>query len=217
MKRTIRFVGIGFLVAAVAAVAGCSLFNQVPVANFLWSPLEPLARVDVSFNDQSSDQGGLFGGGGIVSWNWDFGDGDSSTAPNPKHEYDKSGSYTVRLTVTDDAGESTTITKTVLVSPSLNGRWSGYIEDINGNPLSMTLEFSHSTTSIQGNATINNIRTPCSGISLDPSLKTVRLDLLGGGFNIRLEGRLDASERIMDGDWFNIGTGQKWWTWEVLL
>ena len=217
MKRTIRFVGIGFLMAAVAAVAGCALFNQPPVGNFLWSPLEPLARADVGFNDQSSDQGGLFGGGGIVSWNWDFGDGDLSTAPNPKHAYDKSGSYTVRLTVTDDAGESTTITKTVLVTPSLNGEWDGYIEDINGNPLSMTLEFSHSSTSIQGTATIVLARIPCSGISFDPTTKIVRFELLGAGFNIRLEGTLDASERRIVGDWFNIATGQKWWSWDVLL
>ena len=216
MKRTIVGLKVGFLVAAVAVVAGCALFNQPPVGNFLWSPLEPLARADVSFNDQSSDQGGLFGGGGVVSWNWDFGDGDSSTAPNPKHAYDKSGNYTVRLTVTDDAGDATTITKTVLVTPSLNGVWSGYIEDINGNPLSMTLEFSHSGTSIQGTATIAATREPCAGISFDPALKTVQFQLFGG-FNIRLEGTLDASERRIVGDWFNIATGQKWWTWDVRL
>lgn len=215
MKRTIIGLKVGLLVAAVAAVAGCAMFNQPPVGNFLWSPLEPLARVDISFNDQSSDQGGLFGGGGIVSWNWDFGDGDSSTAPNPKHAYDKSGSYTVRLTVTDDAGESTTISKTVLVSPSLNGTWSGYIENGVGTTLSMTLAFSHSGGSIQGSAQIGNQSMACSGISFDPVLRIVRFELFD--LLIRLEGTLDASERRIQGDWFDIPTGAKWWSWDVRL
>ena len=179
MKRTIIGLKLGLLVAAVAAVAGCALFNQAPVANFLWSPLEPLARVDVSFNDQSSDSGGLFGGGGIVSWNWDFGDGDSSTAPNPKHDYDKSGSYTVRLTVTDDAGEATTITKTVLVSPSLNGTWDGYIDNGARN-LDMALHFSHSGGSIQGSATIGTQRITCSGISFVAANRTLSSTGWGG-------------------------------------
>ncbi len=215
MKRTIIGLKVGLLAAALAAVAGCSLFNQAPVANFLWSPLEPLARADVSFNDQSSDSGGLFGGGGIVSWNWDFGDGDSSTAPNPKHAYDKSGSYTVRLTVTDDGGASTTISKTVLVSPSLNGTWSGYIEDNTGFLNDMTLRFSHSSTSIQGTCTMLNAQLQCSGISFDPVAKTVRFELFDLG--IRLEGTLDAAERRIQGRWFVIGAPFAGWDWDVQL
>ncbi|GAG34607.1 unnamed protein product, partial [marine sediment metagenome] len=66
-------------------------------------------------------------------------------------------------------------------------------------------------------ATIVAVRTPCSGVSFDTSLKTIRFELLGGGFNIRLEGTLDASERRIVGDWFNIATGIKWWSWDVRL
>jgi PKD repeat protein len=215
MKRTIIGLKVGFLVAAVAAVAGCALFNQPPVGNFLWSPLEPLARADISFNDQSSDSGGLFGGGGIVSWNWDFGDGDSSTAPNPKHAYDKSGSYTVRLTVTDDAGDATTITKTVLVTPSLNGTWSGYLEDPTGFLMDMTLRFTHSSTSIQGSCNTLGAQLSCSGISFDPVAKTVRFELFDLG--IRLEGTLDAAERRIQGRWFVIGAPFAGWDWDVRL
>ncbi len=215
MKHTIMGLKVGLLVAAVAAVAGCSLFNQPPIANYVWNPSAPLARSDISFNDQSSDQGGLFGGGGVVSWNWDFGDGDSSTAPNPKHAYDRSGNYTVRLTVTDDAGESMTISKTVLVEPSLNGTWSGYIEDNTGFMNTMTLEFSHSATSIQGTCQILGARLNCSGISFDPMGKTVRFELFDLG--IRLEGTLDAAERRIQGDWFVIGAPFKAWTWDVRL
>lgn len=37
--------------------------------------------------------------GPATSYEWDFGDGDTSTAQNPTHEYTAVGSYTVRLTV----------------------------------------------------------------------------------------------------------------------
>jgi len=55
MRHTIIGLKAAVLVAAVAAVAGCSLFNQAPLANFMWSPFEPLARADISFTDQSTD------------------------------------------------------------------------------------------------------------------------------------------------------------------
>ena len=41
-------------------------------------------------------------GTGINSWNWDFGDGSSSTLQNPLHKYSASGCYTVILTVANN-------------------------------------------------------------------------------------------------------------------
>lgn len=47
----------------------------------------------------------------IFSWNWDFGDGNSSTLQNPSHEYEAAGEYSVTLTVSTSAGctDDTTI------------------------------------------------------------------------------------------------------------
>jgi gliding motility-associated-like protein len=42
--------------------------------------------------------------GEVVSWNWDFGDGNSSTSSSPKHVYKREGDYTVTLTVTNNLG-----------------------------------------------------------------------------------------------------------------
>jgi len=43
MKRSLRWVWLLLMVGALAAVGGCKLFNADPVADFDWSPNEPLA------------------------------------------------------------------------------------------------------------------------------------------------------------------------------
>ena len=44
-------------------------------------------------------------------WVWDFGDGNSAFSENPIHSYDLRGTYTVRLTVYSQDGESNTVVK----------------------------------------------------------------------------------------------------------
>lgn len=44
-----------------------------------------------------------------TSWAWNFGDGGTSTSPNPTHPYTASGIYTVTLTVSNDCMSSTRI------------------------------------------------------------------------------------------------------------
>ncbi|MFQ6090634.1 MAG: PKD domain-containing protein, partial [Candidatus Bipolaricaulia bacterium] len=70
-----------------------------PIANFAFTPASPRVGQTVQFTDQSTDPDGT-----IQSWSWDFGDGDSSTERNPKHQYAQKGTYTVKLTVTDNDG-----------------------------------------------------------------------------------------------------------------
>lgn len=55
----------------------------------------------------------------IVSYEWDFGDGETGSGPNPTHVYREPGTYTVRLTVTDASGtarNSADDTMTVVVN-----------------------------------------------------------------------------------------------------
>ena len=47
--------------------------------------------------------------GDIYSHEWDFGDGNRSTSPNPRHTYMRGGTYTVRHTVTSAGGTQTEI------------------------------------------------------------------------------------------------------------
>jgi PKD repeat protein len=62
------------------------------------------------FTDQSTDDGT------ITDWLWDFGDGQTSNERNPQHTFGAANAYEVKLTVTDDAGATNTVTHTVTVS-----------------------------------------------------------------------------------------------------
>ena len=72
-------------------------FTVPPVADFSYSPLTPTDLQIVTFNDASTDFNGY-----IVSWFWDFGDGNTSTLQNVTHQYVDNGSYIVTLSVVDD-------------------------------------------------------------------------------------------------------------------
>ncbi len=54
---------------------------------------------EVTFTDLSNGNGRP-----ILSYLWNFGDGNTSTAQNPTHQYSAEGFYTVCLTVTDTSG-----------------------------------------------------------------------------------------------------------------
>jgi hypothetical protein len=65
----------------------------------------------VSFFDGSYDAEGR-----IVAWRWDFGDGTGAVESDPTHVYAAPGTYQVTLTVTDDSGQTGTVTQAVEVS-----------------------------------------------------------------------------------------------------
>jgi gliding motility-associated-like protein len=54
----------------------------------------------------------LSDGAGTLSYAWDFGDGNNSSAKEPLHRFNKSGAFTVKLAVTNEQGCSATKTKT---------------------------------------------------------------------------------------------------------
>ncbi len=56
------------------------------------------------------------GNGAILGYQWSFGDGVTSTSPNPVYTYTKIGSYTASLTVTNQYQLTSTITVPIIVS-----------------------------------------------------------------------------------------------------
>jgi hypothetical protein len=85
-----------------------------PTAAFGFNPASPLAGHGVSFQDQST--------GLPSSWQWDFGDGATSSQRNPVHSYANSGSYTATLTASNGAGSSAPATQSINVgaNPALS-------------------------------------------------------------------------------------------------
>jgi len=55
-------------------------------------------------------------GVGELSYQWSFGDGQTSTSISPSHTYTNGGSYTVSLTATDEAGNSSTFSTSIIVT-----------------------------------------------------------------------------------------------------
>ena len=62
-------------------------------ADFSATPTSGESPLTVKFTDESV--------GNVSSWQWDFGDGNTSTEQNPSHTYNSGGSFTIILTVTD--------------------------------------------------------------------------------------------------------------------
>ena len=78
--------------------------NAAPPASIFTSMANDLV---VDFTDAST--------GTPDTWSWDFGDGNSSTDPNPSHTYFTPGTYTVCLTVSNACGSNTSC-ETITVS-----------------------------------------------------------------------------------------------------
>jgi len=87
--------------------------NVPPEAYFSISPSHPTADEVVTFVSVSRDPDG-----DIEAHRWEFGDGAvSSEGPLTEHSYSKEGKFTVRLTVTDDAGDQGTKAEALEVEP----------------------------------------------------------------------------------------------------
>jgi PKD repeat protein len=70
-----------------------------PVASFTANPTSGIAPLTVYFTDTSTNA--------PTSWSWTFGDGGTSPAQHPSHQYQNAGSYTVSLTATNAYGSDT--------------------------------------------------------------------------------------------------------------
>lgn len=93
--------------------------NASPLAKFEFNPesfdidratWQPVVNETIVFTDQSSDPDGF-----ITKWEWDFGDGTTSTEQNPSHQYAQAGEYFARLTVTDNEEATGSVDQTIKI------------------------------------------------------------------------------------------------------
>ncbi|AIJ06361.1 PKD domain containing protein [Methanocaldococcus bathoardescens] len=89
------------------------VINNPPIAQFTYSPKYPEVNETVTFDALLSYDTE----GAIKLYKWDFGDGYkiNTTTPTISHEYNRSGTYLVKLTVYDELNSSNTISKTITV------------------------------------------------------------------------------------------------------
>ncbi len=200
-----RMLAVGSMVGAALLLTGCCMFSSAPTANFSWSPSEPVSRTAVQFSDQST-------GTNITSWNWDFGDGGTSSSQNPSYTYASGGSFQVRLTVTDACGKVSTTQRTLNVGTSLTGMWQGTIYDQGGQPLELRLQLNQSGGSVVGTTYVSMASSPGSG------------SFIGGQFRftfqwpyttvtVELVGTYNAAADQLSGSWY-VG-GNSFGNWVV--
>jgi PKD repeat protein len=82
------------------------------VASISASPTSGYVPLTVSFSGSGSYDPD---GGSITSYVWDFGDGSGGTGVSVSHTYSAAGTFTVRLTVTDDEGTTGSTTTQINV------------------------------------------------------------------------------------------------------
>jgi hypothetical protein len=84
--------------------------TYAPVASFTESATSGTAPLTVQFTDTSTQS--------PTSWQWDFGNGSTSTQQNPSVTYATEGTYTVTMRASNAAGTSAPVTTTITVAPA---------------------------------------------------------------------------------------------------
>ncbi len=120
--------------------------GSTPTAAFTFQA----SGLQVAFTDAST--------GSPTSWQWDFGDGSSSTERNPVHAYAESGTYTVELTATNASGSSSVSQFVDVPGPleasfefSVNGLTVLFTDTSTGSPTSWQWDFGDGATSTAQN------------------------------------------------------------------
>jgi PKD repeat protein len=89
--------------------------NLPPTASFIATPETGEATLQVSFNASASSDPD----GSIVSYGWNFGDGQTSSGVTKNHSYPEAGTYLVTLTITDNDGATAAATTEIIVSEAV--------------------------------------------------------------------------------------------------
>ncbi len=132
--------------------------GTTPTANFT----SAVNGATVTFTNTTSNPAGS----GSVLYQWDFGDGNSSTSVNPTHTYSASGTYTVSLTATNTCGSNIKTQQVTILLPP--------VASFTGTPTSgctpLTVQF---TSTSQGATTYSWSfpgGTPSTSTAANPSI-----------------------------------------------
>jgi PKD repeat protein len=134
--------------------------GAAPIAAFTFSPTPVVANVETFFDASGSSAGS---GHTIVSYTWNFGDGDplsTRTSPQENHDFGAAGAYTVVLTVTDEAGQKGTTSQAVTVTAPAGGAAGAPVANFTSSPTSPVVGeavvFDSSSSTVASGRTITN-------------------------------------------------------------
>jgi len=123
----------GGMTASAAQKVSFGIIEKIPpTADFSFTPQNPGIGETVQFTSLSTDEDGT-----IVSYQWYFGDGGSSSQKNPQHRYNiaEPAVFTVQLTVTDNDGKTGTAAKEITVGDIDNQPPTADFSFTPGNPV----------------------------------------------------------------------------------
>ena len=153
--------------------SGSSSKNHAPTARFTVSTTSALVKTTISFDastssDLDSD---------TLSYQWDFGDGTTSTGKSVTHMFSEAGIYTVTLTVKDGKGGVNSVTKTLEIlkanNPPSNPMVQGTLSGHKNAPISVSVtatdpdndEIQYTINWGDGTTTITNFTTSGSAVT----------------------------------------------------
>jgi PKD repeat protein len=111
--------------------------NQSPTGNITATPTTGNAPLLV----QLSSAGSSDPDGAITGYSWNFGNGSTSTSPNPSAIYNTPGVYTVQLTVTDNQGATSVRSQTITVNPANQAPVPVISANVFSGPSPLTVSF----------------------------------------------------------------------------
>ncbi len=178
------------------------VFDRVGPAN-VSSPPEAVASATPQTGDAPllvdfDGSGSTPGDGNIVSYYWDFGDGNTGSGMTTSHVYAASGTYTVSLTVTDDLGSNDVDSLSISVSGQMISD-SGVVTGVGSTWQTVNL-----TNSYNSMVVIATVNLPDQG-SL-PAVARVR-HAAGSSFELRVQNPSEASLSGYDVHYFAIEEG----------
>ena len=102
------------------------VLNQAPTAAFTTTTANLAVQVDGTASRDPD--------GSVAGYAWDFGDGATATGASASHAYAASGTFTVKLTVTDNQGATGTLSHAVTVPGPLVGPPFGALDAVTPVP-----------------------------------------------------------------------------------
>jgi large repetitive protein len=112
MRSHRRLLGTILLVASIAALSACSLFNQAPIANFTVTPATGNAPLLVQYDASTT----IDPDNDVLTYGWNFGDATTGSAISGFHTYATPGTYEIQLVVTDSKGNTSSLSRSILVT-----------------------------------------------------------------------------------------------------